>query len=128
MNRTLTPLAIAVALTTTACRGPVGTRPAPALPPMRHDIVPVPSTIQVSPADSFLVTPRTVVYVDAGASPEVASVGDFAAAMIASQFGAHAQRLGGGAAPDSSIWLSIDSTRRDLGQEGYELTATRALL
>jgi len=128
MHKTFTPLLIAAALIVSACRAPVGIRPAPAVTPMLQTVVPAPSNIQVTPTDSFLVTPRTVVYIDAGASPGVASVGDYAAGMIASEAGAHAQPLGRPAPPDSSIWLSIDSTRRDLGAEGYELTATRTLV
>ena len=94
--------------------------------PLAHAVVPIPSTIDVSRADSFLVTPRTVVYVDADASAEVEAIGTYAANVIASRAGATAQRLAAGAsAPDSSIVLRLDPSRTQLGAEGYELTATK---
>lgn len=107
-----------------ACNRPT-TAPAPAYHPPAQAVVPLPATIDVSQRDSFLVTPRTVVYVDANASSEVQAIGDYAAQLIASQFGATAQRLNGGAAPDSSITLTLDPSRTNLGDEGYQLDATR---
>jgi hexosaminidase len=93
-----------------------------------HSVVPNPSTIEVSRADSFLVTPRTVVYVDADATLEVEAIGTYAANLIASRTGATAQRLAADASvPDSSISVSIQASReQQLGAEGYELTVTRA--
>ena len=47
----------------------VGVRPADR--PLDHSVVPIPATIRVEPRDSFLVTPRTVVYVDGDANAEL---------------------------------------------------------
>jgi hexosaminidase len=89
-------------------------------------VVPIPVTIEVSPADSFLLTPRTAVYVDASGSAEVQAIGDYTANMISLVMGATARRISAdSAAPDSSISLALNSTRADLGEEGYELTSTR---
>ena len=120
------PLVVS-AIALSAChRAPV-TGPAPSGAPLAYAVVPNPSTIEVSRTDSFRVTPRTVVYVAADASPEVQAIGTYAANLIASQAGDTAQRLAAGAnAPDSAIVLAIDSSRmQQLGAEGYELTVTR---
>src|SRR5580765_2671517 len=70
-----------------------------------HAVVPNPATIEIAAGrDSFLVTPRTAVVVDASASAEVEAVATYAAQLIASRFGATAQRLVAGAVqPDSTI-------------------------
>ena len=116
---------VAVAMGVVACRAPV-TGPAPAAPLLAYSIVPNPATIDVSRADSFLVAPRTPVFVAGDASPEVAAIGTYAANLIASHAGDTAQRLQPDApAPDSSISLTIDSARAQLGAEGYELTVTK---
>ena len=115
------------AIALAACRHAPVTGPTPAGAPPAYSVVPNPATIEVSRADSFLVTPRTVVYVAADASPEVEAVGTYTANLIAPQAAATAQHLAAGAtAPDSAILLAIDSTRaQQLGAEGYELTVTR---
>lgn len=120
-------IAAAAAITLAACRGAPVTGPTPAGARPAYAVVPNPATIEVSRTDSFLVTPRTVVYVAADASPEVEAIGTYTANLIASQFGATAQRLAAGAAaPDSSIALAMDASRAtQLGAEGYELTVTR---
>jgi hexosaminidase len=127
MSHRTAPLALSAltVLAFSACRGPGITTPAPADRPLSHAVVPNPTTIEIG-ADSFLVTPRTTVFVDANATPEVEAIGTFAANVIASRVGAVSQRLpAGGAAPDSGISLSIDSSRTSLGNEGYELTVSK---
>jgi hexosaminidase len=109
-----------------ACRHAGVTSPAPVDRPMGHSVVPIPATIDLTPGDSFLVTPRTAVFVEATASPEVEAVGTYAATLIASTAGAAARRLpAGSAAPDSSISLVLDASREQLGIEGYDLTVTK---
>jgi hexosaminidase len=111
--------------TTTPPVPPKQTTP-PAGRPISHAVIPIPASITISAPDSFLVTPSTVVFIDANASPEVEAIGNFAANVIASNFGATAQRLGAGAAaPDSGIVLTLDPSRTSLNAEGYELTATK---
>lgn len=113
-----------IALALAACRATTG--PSPAGRPVAYAVVPNPAVIEISPSDSFLVTPRTAVVVDAAASAEVEAIGTYAANLLASRAGAVAQRLAAGSAiPDSSIALSIDASRTQLGAEGYELTVTK---
>jgi hexosaminidase len=121
-----TALSLSLALGAACHRAPtLGVVPAP-VPRVAYTIVPAPTSVEISPRDSFLVTPRTTVYVDAGASPEVEAIGTFAASLIASRAGAVAQRLAAATvAPDSSISLTLDPSRVQLGAEGYELTVTR---
>ncbi len=114
--------AVAVA----GCRPTLATAPVPAERAPAYSVVPNPTTIEVSQADSFLVTDRTKIVVAADASAEVEAIGTYAANLLASRLGGSAQRLTAGAsAPDSSIALVLDPTRTALGPEGYELTATR---
>jgi hexosaminidase len=118
-------LALLVAATAlAACHSAPAIAPAPTPTdrPTTIGIVPNPVTLELSPSDSFLVTPRTAVYVDANASPEVEAIGTYTANLISSVAGATARR---GAATDSSIALVLDPSRTQLGDEGYELTATR---
>jgi len=110
----------------------VGCRTSPRTAPSGADrapyaVIPNPVTIEIAPGrDSFLVTPRTAVVVDANATDEVEAVATYTAQLIASRFGATAQRLAAGAAqPDSTISLALDSSRTSLGAEGYELTVGR---
>lgn len=131
----LLPLLMVTAAAAACHRAPPATPPVPTTPtppatrPTAHFVVPIPARIEISPRDSFLVTPRTVVFVDANANDDVMAVGNYAANVIASVFGASAQRLASGAtAPDSSIVLSLDPSRTSLGAEGYELTATNRLV
>ena len=111
---------------TAAChnRATVGVQPADHT--LGYSVVPIPATIHVEPRDSFLVTPRTVVYVDSDANQEVDSIGAFAANLISNRAGTVAQHLpaANAVAPDSSITLRMDATRTDLGAEGYQLDAT----
>jgi len=108
-----------------ACYHP-STAPSPANRRLAPAVIPAPVTLAVSRVDSFLITPRTGVYVDSLASAEVQAIADYTANLIASRAGAASRRLSPGAMlPDSSIGLTLDSSRVDLGLEGYELTATR---
>jgi len=118
-------LAIVAALSFSACRSSVSPSPRP-VDRARYSVIPVPVTIDVSPTDSFLLTPRTGVYIDAGATAEVQAIGDYTANMISLVMGATARRItADNVAPDSSIALALDAARADLGEEGYELSSTR---
>ena len=120
--QSIRPLVAALALA--ACRATTG--PSPATRHLAHSVVPNPSTIEVSRSDSFLVTPRTVVFVEAPVTAEVEAIGTYTAELISSTAGARSRRLPPGSAlPDSSIGLALDTSRTQLGDEGYELTATK---
>ena len=121
----VTSLTFVSAMALSACRGIVSPSPRPT-DRARHSVVPAPVTIDVSPPDSFPITPRTTVYVDAGANAELQAIGDYTANMISLVMGATAQQLtAGSVAPDSSIALTLNPARGDLGEEGYELSSTR---
>ena len=109
------------------CRAPTSTAVTPRMNGTVHmPIIPRPVLDSISDVDSFQVTPRTSVYVDASASAEVQAIADYAANMISTVIGTPAQRLqAGGSAPDSSIVVAIDPSRRDLAAEGYELVSAR---
>ena len=65
-------------------------------------------------------------YVDGSATAEVQAIADYAANMISTVIGTPAQRVAaGGTVPDSNIVVALDASRSDLGDEGYELNATR---
>ncbi len=117
-------LAAALVAAASACTRAPSTTVSPVEPPLSNAVIPAPERIDVTPSDSFLVTPRTAVYVDSSASAEVEAIGSFAANLISSRANTVAQRAGA-AIPDSSIALRLDASRADLGAEGYELTATR---
>jgi hexosaminidase len=117
-------LICAVAVGAAGCRRAPSTATTPAGAPVTYAVVPNPASITIARSDSFLVTPRTVVYIPADASSEVEAIGAFAANLISNRANTPAQRLvAGSALPDSSIMLSLDAARGDLGAEGYELTA-----
>jgi len=119
-------LAAAAAVLVAGCRPAPVSGPTPAGPPPAYSIVPNPAEIEVSRTDSFLVTPRTIVFVPNDATPEVQAIGAYTANLIASHAGDTAQRLQPGAGPAaSSISLTIDTARTQLGAEGYELTVTK---
>ncbi len=126
-NKTAGRLALscAAALVVAGCQRPA-TGATPANAPLAYAVVPNPATIELSRTDSFVVTPRTGVYIDVDASPEVEAIGTYAANMLASRAGVTARRLAAGqTAPDSSVSLVLDPARTTLGAEGYELTTTR---
>lgn len=121
---TRSTLALALVASAAACTRAPSTTVTPVERLPIQSVVPAPERIEITPTDSFLVTPRTVVYVDSSASAEVEAIGSFAANLISSRANTVAQRSGA-MIPDSSIALRLDASRTDLGAEGYELTATR---
>lgn len=125
--RNLLILAV-VALATAGCRATPTVATAPASDvPVSNAVIPAPQTITVAQGDSFLVTPRTAVYIAPDANGDVEAIGAFAANLISIRANTPAQRLAPGAsAPDSSIALTLDASRTDLGAEGYELTSSHA--
>src|SRR5262245_4333065 len=112
--------------TTTTPPSPTKPPPPPPARPSSHAVPPIPAHKALPPPDSLRATPNTVLFIGATASPEVEPIGNFAANVIASSFGATAQRLVAGASvPDSGIVLTLDPSRGSLTTEGYELTATK---
>lgn len=116
---------LSLAIVVAGCRPAPTTTIGPIDGPLANSVVPAPQTIVITPRDSFLVTPRTTVYIASDASA-VEAIGAFAANLISSRANNPAQRLAPGAtAADSSIALSLDASRTDLGAEGYELNSSK---
>jgi hexosaminidase len=89
-------------------------------------IVPMPSSVQITPADTFTIDSATVVVVASGSGAEAERVGAYVAYMIAGPLGTPSRTLGAGeTAPPRSIRLSIDPSKTPLGLEGYELVVAR---
>ena len=107
-----------------------GRRPGPlqpiAMPAPIHAIVPMPSSVQITPADTFTIDSATAVVVASGAGAEAERVAGYLAYLIAGPLGTPARTLGAEeAAPPRSIRLAIDASKTSLGLEGYELVVAR---
>jgi hexosaminidase len=122
----------AVLVAGSACGG--GRRPVPpAVTPVPsvaatpvHAVVPVPASIQMTPADTFTVDSTTVVVVASGSGAEAERVAGLLAYMLAGPLGAPARTLSPDeAAPPRSIRVAIDASKSSLGLEGYELVVDR---
>lgn len=117
--------ALVTALALSSC-APAGGAPGAAPTPRAavHAILPVPVSVQLSPADSFTVTHATPVYVEPG-SAELARIGGFLAELIGSSPDSTPPvREARGAVPPGSIHLALGAADPALGAEGYELTVT----
>ena len=91
-----------------------------------HALIPVPSSIQLAPNDTFTVDSTTTVVVSAGAGPDAERVGAYLAYMLGGPLGPPSRTLAAGEAPPPrGVLLSIDASKASLGLEGYELTVTR---
>jgi hexosaminidase len=99
--------------------------PEPAARPA-HSIVPVPASLQLVPADTFVVDSATTVLVSSGGGAEAERIGGYLAYMLAGP----AARLARTLLPEetatpNTIQLSLDPAKTSLGQEGYELIVAR---
>ena len=109
-------------------------RPRPTTPPTPgvvarpiHSVVPLPSSIQVTAADTFGIDSTTAVVVAAGGGPEATRIASYLATMLGGPLALPPRSLSAGEpAPARSIQLSLDASKSALGLEGYELTVTRA--
>jgi hexosaminidase len=119
---------LAVAFVATACgrRAPV-TAPVPAVAARPvHAIVPMPSSVQISPADTFTIDSTTAVVVASGAGPEAERIASYLVTMLGGPLAPAARTLiEGEVAPPRSILLSLDASNTALGLEGYALAVTR---
>jgi hexosaminidase len=120
---------LVVSLVVVAC----GRRPTTAPTPTQaaqarpiHAIVPLPSSIQVTPADTFTIDSTTTVVLSSGGGAEAERIARYLAAMIGGPLAVPPRLLSEGeAAPPRSILVSLDATKGALGLEGYELVVTR---
>ena len=120
---------LAVAFTATACgrRTPPVTAPvAVAAPRPIHAIVPLPSSVQMSPADTFTIDSTTAVVVASGGGAGAERIASYLATMLGGPMAPPARTLAEGeAAPPRSILLALDPSKTALGLEGYQLAVAR---
>ena len=112
-----------------ACGRPAPTTaPTPAVPTRPvHAIIPMPSSVQITPADTFNIDSTTTVVVASGAGAEAERIAGYLAMMLGGPLGHPARTLSPGEAmPPRSIQLSLDPSKTALGLEGYELVVTRS--
>jgi hexosaminidase len=118
---------LALTFLSAACgrRAPT-TAPAPDPSRIAHAVVPVPTSIQVTAADTFRIDSTTQVVVAAGSGPEAERVAAYLANLLHGPLGARPRTLGAEEAPPPrSIAVRIDASKSALGLEGYELMVTR---
>ncbi|MDO8501453.1 MAG: beta-N-acetylhexosaminidase [Gemmatimonadaceae bacterium] len=93
----------------------------------RHSIIPLPSSIQLDPTQSFVIDTLSTVYIDEGAGTPVEGVATYLATMLAPAIKPEVRRIASGTPlPGGAIHLGIDSANAVVGAEGYELTITPA--
>ena len=91
-----------------------------------HTIVPVPSSIQVTPTDSFRIDSTVAVVVAAGGGYAVEGIATYLTTLLGGPAAPPPRTLAAGeAVPPRSIQLALDPSKSTLGLEGYELTVTR---
>jgi hexosaminidase len=116
---------LALVLSAAAC-GPRRARTAPDPARLAHAIVPMPSSVQITPADTFTVDSTTQVVVTASGGPEAERVATHLARMLAGPMAPAPRTLiEGELPPPRSIVLDLDAGKVALGREGYELVVAR---
>jgi hexosaminidase len=115
-------LLLGAALSLGACRRRPVTPPAPVDLGLVHGVVPLPTSVQLSRADSFRVDTATHVVVDADASAETERIAGVLAEMLAPAAHAGVMRAPSESVPAKAMLLRVDPARTELGEEGYELT------
>jgi hexosaminidase len=118
----LTVLALTSCSKATDVRSPTGA-PAPRAP--LHSLIPVPASVQLTPADSFSLIPTTDIYVESG-DAEAARIGRYLAELIGTAVDSVPPRVlvAEGPLPRGSIHLATNARGSALGEEGYELGIT----
>jgi hexosaminidase len=105
------------------------TTPTPAPPAAAqpvHTVVPVPSSIQITAADTFTIDSTTAVVVAPGSGFAAEGIAAYLTTMLGGPLARPPRTLSAGeAAPPRSIQLAIDASKNTLGLEGYELVVTR---
>ncbi|HVF40775.1 MAG TPA: beta-N-acetylhexosaminidase [Gemmatimonadaceae bacterium] len=116
-----------VAVTLTACTSP---QPGEPPSPVRAGtspvaVIPLPSSIQLTEGQSFLVDSATAVYVDEVADSSVTAVASYLAAMLGPVAPSQVRRLPSGITPPpKSIHLALASGPAGTAGEGYQLNVT----
>jgi hexosaminidase len=91
-----------------------------------HTVVPVPSSIQITPTDSFGIDTTVRVVVAAGGGNAAEGIAAYLTNLLGGPLAPPPRTLSAGeAVPARSIQLALDPSKSTLGLEGYELTVTR---
>jgi hexosaminidase len=99
--------------------------PAAAARPI-HALVPVPSSVQITPTDTFTIDTSTTVVVAAGGGFAAEGIATYLTTMLGGPLTRPPRTLSAGeAVPPRSIQLALDASKTALGLEGYELAVTR---
>jgi hexosaminidase len=97
-----------------------------ATPRPPHALVPLPSSIQLTPTDTFIVDSATVVVVSSGAGADAERVAAYLSYLLGGPLATPARTLSPDEAPPAnSILLTLDPTKAAHGAEGYELVVAR---
>lgn len=118
---------LAITVLSAACgRRAATTAPVPATAGPAHAIVPVPWSVQLTPADTFRIDSTTAVLVAAGSGPEAERIAAYLTYLLGGPLAPPPRTLmADEVAPPRSIVLGVDTTKTALGLEGYELGVTR---
>ncbi len=127
-NRIWLAPSLALAMLLSAC----GSNRAPRTPDARagdgaprHGVIPLPSTIDISPGASFAITATMAILYEPSDDPRILSTATRLANLLASALPAPPPvRPISGSPPAGSIVLSASAAASSLGDEGYELTIT----
>lgn len=125
-NTRATVFLLLAALSLAACGGvPEMTAPANLFPTApAHSIIPAPASVEFSPAGAFIIRAEIQIVVEPG-NAEAMRIGRFLADLIGNSVETTPPVVEAGeAVPPGSIHLTTHGARRDLGDEGYDLTIT----
>ena len=90
-------------------------------------IIPIPTSVQITAAESIVIDSTTTIVLESGATAEVEGVARFLVDLLATGPSTAPRRLAAGELPPAgSIQLKLDASNSVLGAEGYELTITRS--
>jgi hexosaminidase len=90
-------------------------------------LIPAPSSVEITPADTFTIDSTTAVVVTAGSSTDAEPIAAYLATLLGGPLAAPPRMLADGeTAPPRSIQLWLDPLlQTKYGLEGYEITVTR---
>ena len=98
----------------------------PEIPPPRHGVIPAPSSIELTPASTFAVTPATAIVFEPVDDHVRRIATDLAKLLGSALESTPAVRAASGPPAAGTIHLATRASSASLGDEGYELTIDAA--
>ena len=92
------------------------------VPPPTHGVIPAPSSVELSPGNTFAVTPATAVVFDSSDERVARIASDLSKLLGSALESAPAVRPASGPPAAGTIHLATRASSAALGDEGYELT------